>query len=165
MAGSGRALCAAAIIAAAPLGAGCGSGTHTTSTHASVTSTRVLATRYMAIARAGNRRLEDAFDPLEDRDRNSVTRGDADLREAAATERLFDRRLLQIPFGRSAEPAARTLYQVNQVRARLTAAGAKSTSVSELHAYIRELNVANRPVEQAVRAIRRGLGLPPPPSS
>ncbi len=166
MAGSDPARYVTTIVAVALVGAGCGTARQTTSTtHSPVTPTRVLAARYMAIARSGNRRLEDAFDPLEERDRNNVTRADADLREAAATERLFDRRLMRIPFGPSTEPAARTLYDVNQVRARLTAAGAKSTSLRELHDYVHELRVANGPVEQAVRAIRRRLSLPPPSSS
>jgi len=165
MAGSGRSRSIAIFMALALLGAGCGSGTHTTSMRTPVTSARALATKYLAIARAGNRRLEDVFDPLEDRDRNNVPRADADLRSAAATERLFDRRLLAISFPPSTERVARTLYAVNQVRARLTTAAAKSPSVPVLHEYQRELKVANIPVEQAVKEIRARLGLPPPPSS
>ena len=45
--------------------------------------------RYLVIATAGNRRLNADFDPLERRDRNDLARAKADLRDAAATERLF----------------------------------------------------------------------------
>jgi hypothetical protein len=54
------------------------------------------------------------------------------------------------------------LYRVNQARAVLTTAAAASASVRQLHAYQRRLNAANRPVEEAVKTIRRQLGLPPP---
>ena len=80
-------------------------------------------------------------------------------------ERTFDRRLLEIPFPPRTEKVAMTLYRVNQARARLTAAAARSTSLDELRAFEARLDEANKPVERAVRKIRRQLGLPPPPSS
>src|SRR2546426_1149120 len=52
---------------------------------------RALAVAYLTIARAGNQRLEIDFDRLEGRDRNRLTAADDDLRDAASTERLFDR--------------------------------------------------------------------------
>jgi hypothetical protein len=117
------------------------------------------------IAGAGNHRLNADFDPLEKRDRNDLVRAKADLADAAATERLFDRRLLRISFPTQIEPVARDLYRVNQTRARLTSAAAVSTSLRQLHAYEPRLDAANRPVEQAVTTIRRHLDLPPPPTS
>ena len=126
---------------------------------------RALGGRYLTIATAGNRRLNADFDPLEDRDRNDLARAKADLRDAAATERLFDGRLLRIVLPTETEQVARVLYRVNQARATLTTAAAASTSLRQLHAYEQRLTAANRPVEQAVRTIRRQLGLPPPPTS
>jgi hypothetical protein len=109
--------------------------------------------------------LDTDFDPLEGRDRNDLARAKADLRDAAATERLFDRRLLRIVFPSETERVVNDLYRVNQARARLTTAAAGSTSLRRLHAYERRLDAANRPVEQAVKTIRRQLGLPPPSTS
>ncbi len=79
------------------------------------------AARYLAIANAGNRRLQAELDPFEGRDRNNLVRAKADLRDAAATERLFDSRLLAIAFPPATERVARELYRVNEARARLTA--------------------------------------------
>lgn len=132
---------------------------------ASGTTRQALAARYLVIAEAGNRRLETDFDPLEGRDRSNLIRARADLRDAAATERLFDRRLLQIKFPPEIEQVARRLYRVNQARATLTAAAAVATSLRWLHSYEPVLDAANGPVEQAVRTIRRLLGLPPPDTS
>lgn len=126
---------------------------------------RALGVRYLVIATAGNRRLNADFDPLEGRDRNDLARAKADLRDAAATERLFDRRLLRVVFSSETERVAHDLYRVNQARARLTTVAAASTSLRRLHAYERRLDAANRPVEQAVKTIRLQLGLPPPPTS
>lgn len=56
------------------------------------------AARYLAIAHAGNRRLDADFGRLDGRDRNRLAVAKADLRDVAATERLFDRRLLRIVF-------------------------------------------------------------------
>src|SRR5205823_6985369 len=121
--------------------------------------------RYLVIAGAGNRRLNADFDPLEARDANDLVRAKADLADAAATERLFDRRLHRITFPSQIERVARDLYRVNEARARLTSAAAASTSLRQLDAYEPRLEGANRLVEQAVGAIRRQLGLGPPPAS
>ena len=128
-------------------------------------SRRSLATKYLLIAQAGNRRLERDFDPLEDRDRSSLVRARADLRDAAATERLFDRRLRQIRFPPATARVGRDLYAVNQARANLTAAAASSATLALLHSYDASLDAANGPVERLVGTIRRQLGLPPAPTS
>jgi hypothetical protein len=178
MAACGRARRAAALLGcAALLSAGCAAGkpaapvqnsppqAAANSGLATGSARRALGARYLEIATSGNRRLNADFDPLEDRDRNDLDRAKADLRDAAATERVFDRRLLRIVFPTETARVVRLLYMVNQARATLTAAAAASTSLRQLHAYEQQLTAANRPVEQAVRTIRRLLGLPPPPTS
>jgi hypothetical protein len=141
---------AAAGLAAAAL-AGCGGRTSTAAHRA--------AARYLVIARAGNSRLEHDFDPLEDRDiRLGAAR--ADLRDAAATERLFDRRLLRIGFPAKEERVGRQLHRINQNRARLTLVVAASSSLRRLQTYEVWLDAANAPVERAVDTLRRQLGLP-----
>jgi hypothetical protein len=141
------------------------SWTAATKGQVAVASRRVLAAQYLVIARAGNRRLEADFDPLEGRDRDDLAAAKADLRNAASTERLFDRRLLRINFPPTIERVARALYRINQARAKLTAAAAASTSLRRLHAYEPRLDAANVPVERAVDTIRRQLGLPPADTS
>ena len=126
---------------------------------------RAVAARYLLIAREGNRRLEIDFDGLEEDDRGDLAAARADLLDAAATERRFDRRLLAISFPPELGAVARTLYSVNEDRARLTLRAAASTSLHELRAYEPQLDAANDPVERQVRIIRRRLGLPPPETS
>ena len=128
-------------------------------------SPRSLAQRYLAIAEAGNRRLEHDFDPLEGRDRDNLVRARADLADAAATERLFDRRLLAIRFPPAIEAVAKRLYRINEKRATVTAAAAAAATLSNLRSYEPVLDAANVPVEQAVAELRRLLGLPPPETS
>ncbi|HXY71546.1 MAG TPA: hypothetical protein VEM41_03310 [Actinomycetota bacterium] len=123
---------------------------------------RALGAQYLVIARSGNRRLETDFDGLEDRDGHDLAAAEADLRDAAATERLFDRRLLAMTFPPALEALARTLFEVNESRASLTARAAASTSLGELAWYRPQLDTANGAVERWVRALRRQLGLPPP---
>lgn len=154
-----RLLATVAVLGGAALLAGCGSA-------AGTPAHKTQATRYLVIARAGNDRLEDDFDPLEGRDRNHLAAARADLRDAAATERLFDRGLLRISFPPKTERVAQRLYRINQARAKLTAAAAgESTSLPRLRGYERRMDAANVPVEQAVRTIRRQLHLPPPSTS
>jgi hypothetical protein len=123
------------------------------------------AAGYARIARAGNRRLEIDFTSLAGRDRAHLAAARADLRDAAATERLFDRRLLALRLPAGAGRIARLLDQINQARADLTAAAARSASLRQLRAFEQRLTAANQPVEQAVRVIRDLLGLPPPQGS
>ena len=132
---------------------------------ASGASPRSLAQRYLAIAEAGNRRLEHDFDSLEGRDRDNLGRARADLADAAATERLFDRRLRGIRFPAAIEAVAQRLYRINEKRATLTAAAAVATTLAHLRSYEPVLDAANVPVEQAVAELRRMLGLPPPETS
>ena len=162
------------VAAAALVGAGSGrdaegtasaSGTQRSGERASSRSRHELAARYLAIAVAGNRRLEKDFDPFEGRARSNLARSQADLRDAAATERLFDQRLLRIPFPPAIERVARELYRVNQTRARLTIGAAAASSLSLLNSYRPALDAANLRVERPVRTIRSQLGLPPPSAS
>jgi hypothetical protein len=125
---------------------------------------RALAARYLAIAAAGNRRLEADFDRLNGPDRADLA-ARADLRDAAATERLFDQRLARITFPAQTETIARLLVISNQARSELTAAAAGSVSLSRLDAFERQLTAANGPVEDAVTVLRSRLGLPPPDTS
>jgi hypothetical protein len=124
-----------------------------------------LAARYLGVARAGNRRLEAEFGRLEGRDRTRLAAAHRDLRQVAATERLFDKRLLGIAFPAATERFAQFLYWVNQARARMTVAAASSASLPGLRAAEHRLAQANKPVEQAVAIIRSQLGLPPPETS
>ena len=125
---------------------------------------KAAARSYLAIARPANRRLETDFDGLDDH-RNDLAAAKADLRDAAATERQFDRRLLALKLPAATETVARLLVTTNEARARLTTAAAASTSLSQLHRYEPRLTAANTPVEEAVRVIRSQLGLPPPETS
>jgi hypothetical protein len=179
-AGWGRAGCGAAAAAAcaALAVAACASGRPAApspgqsvarSSPAAVSATspaqRALAARYLAIASAGNRRLETGFDRLDGQDRGDLSAAQADLRDIAATEHLFDQQLSGMAFPAGTEQAARSLVRVNQARAQLTIMAARSASLPQLRGYERQLTAANEPVEAAVRLIRRQLGLPPPDTS
>jgi hypothetical protein len=126
---------------------------------------RTLAAGYLAIATAGNRRLEADFDRLNGPDRADLAAARADLRDAAVTERWFDQRLARIAFAAGTEAIARLLVISNQARSELTAAAAGSASLSRLRAFERQLTAANGPVEDAVIVLRSRLGLPPPDTS
>ncbi|MEY9934377.1 hypothetical protein ABH926_009045 [Catenulispora sp. GP43] len=123
------------------------------------------AARYLAIANAGNQRLETDFDHLNGPDQGNLSAAQADLRDAAATEHLFDRCLRAIEFPPPTQTAAKSLFAVNEARADLTATAAHATSVARLAEYEKQLTAANVPVERAVTTIRQQLGLPPPPTS
>ena len=125
---------------------------------------KAAARSYLAIARPANRRLETDFDGLDDH-RNDLAAAKADLRDAAVTERQFDRRLLALKLPAATETVARLLVTANEARARLTTAAAASTSLSQIHRYEPRLTAANASVEEAVRVIRSQMGLPPPETS
>jgi hypothetical protein len=120
------------------------------------------AAAYLTIAQAGNARLETDFDRLHGPDRADPAGADADLRDIAATEHLFDQRLSVLALPADPERRARTLIGVNEARAALTRRAAASRTPAQLAGYQAPLTAANVPVERAVRAIRVSLGLPPP---
>ena len=171
---SGRSgVCVTALTCAALLATACGS--QAPSPHRSVAhqlpsphagaAREQLADRYLAIAQAGNRRLERDLGRLEDRDRIRLLTAKAALADAAATERLFDQRLSRIEFGPPIEPVALLLYRLNQARASATAAAARSTTLRQLRMWLGRLDRDNAAVEEAVRIVRSQLGLPPPETS
>jgi hypothetical protein len=121
--------------------------------------------RYLEIAGEANRKIGPMMDKLPRLMRTNIADSDADMWAIAASERLFDSRLLRIHFSPDVEPIARQLYSANQSRAAITADAADAVSFQELrHDRIRLLQ-ANAPLEAAVRAIRKKLGLPPPSTS
>jgi hypothetical protein len=168
-----------AVACAVLLAAGCASTTaaeSTTSPHPTTgpsrtagaltaAERRALAARYLMIARPANRKLDHDFDGLKDHEDDDLAAADADLRDAAATERRFDHQLLAITFPPPTEQFVRLLFEVNQARAALAATVAASMSLRQLLGYQPRLTAANEPVEQAVRVIRSQLGLPPPDTS
>jgi hypothetical protein len=129
------------------------------------TTRGTLAAQYLTIARAGNRRLETDFNGLRDARQHDLATATADLRDAVATERLFDRRLLHLNLPPRIEAIARLLVSANQSRASLSGRAARSASLGQLRGYQTRLTAANAPVEEAVRVIRSMLGLPPPETS
>jgi hypothetical protein len=123
-----------------------------------------LARQYLAIAVAGNHHLETDFDGLR-KVHGNLELARAYLRDAAATERLFDRRLMQLELPPALATVARLMVTANQARAQLADQAARSTSLAQLRGYQARLTAANAPVEDAVRVLRRMLGLPPPATS
>lgn len=125
----------------------------------------MLAARYLAIARPANERLDRDFDGLEDASHDDLAAAAADLRDAAATERRFDRQLLRLELPPAEETIARLMVSANESRARLTERAAASRTLTALARYLPRLTAANAPVEEAVIVIRGQLGLPPPDTS
>jgi len=121
-----------------------------------------LATRYLAIAEAGNRRLDVDYDGLRGRDRNDLAAARSDLRDAAATERRFDQQLVGLPMPPPIRATALALVAANEPRAALAERAAAAATLAALHAFDAQLAAADAAVEAQVRALRRELGLPPP---
>lgn len=165
MSGGSRRLTTMSAVGAcvALLASGCGGGTN--APRQPDQSRAVLAARYLAIARPANHRLEVDFDRLDGQDHADLPVAAADLRDAAATERQFDRQLLRLPLPPAVAMDVRLLVTANESRARLSEQAARSGSLAELHQYEARLTAANAPVEAAVRFIRQQLGLPPPSTS
>ncbi len=143
------------------LAAGCSTSTGARST----THGQSLSSQYLRIAKAGNDRLEVDIDGLLGRDRSRLSAARADLRDASATERLFDRRLRAIGFPSALRAVATSLYSANQARAALTGRAATSRTLRQLRAYEQQISDDDQTVEQEVRRIRLALRLPPPPTS
>ncbi|MBR7833884.1 hypothetical protein KDL01_11440 [Actinospica durhamensis] len=123
------------------------------------------AAAYLAIAQAGNKRLDKDFDRLRGPDRTDLPAARSDLRDIAATEHLFDERLSALTLPPGPEVSAGTVISANEARAALTGQAADSTTPAQLAAYQLRLAAANAPVEHAVRDIRVQLHLPAPDTS
>ena len=120
---------------------------------------------YLRIAEPANGRLEIDFDRLAGPDRAHLTAAEGDLRDAASTERLFDREILTLSLPPAVEATARDLVRVNESRARLTLAVSADHTLQQLAHDETILTAANEPEAEAVRSVRRQIGLPPPSTS
>lgn len=158
----GAAALAVAAVAAGAVG-GIASGGHGSSdARTTARATKEAGIAYLAIATAGNTRLDTDFDRLHGPDRGDLAAARHDLRDIAHTEHLFDAQLAALTLPPAPERWARTLISVNEARATLTGQAATSTTPAGLAAYQQRLTAADVPVEQAVRTIRADLGLPAP---
>jgi hypothetical protein len=126
---------------------------------------KALAAQYLTIARPANHRLDAENDGYGDHEKDDLPAAKRDLRAELATERLFDRQLLQIKFPPQIAPTARALVRSNLVRIALTTSQAQSTSLPRLRSFDRRHKAADAALEDQVRIIRRQLGLPPPATS
>jgi hypothetical protein len=126
---------------------------------------KALAAAYMAIALPANHRLDKEVNSYNDHARDDLAIAETDLREEAATERWFDRRLLKIAFPSTIAVTADALVRVNSKRIALTTEQARAMTISELLAFNARHRAADAAVEIQVRIIRRQLGLPPPDNS
>ena len=124
-----------------------------------------LATQYLRIAEPANRRLEVDFDALAGPDSNRLARALGDLRDAASTERMFDRDLLRLSLPPAVEATARDLVRTNESRADLTSLLSATSSLEQLRRQEKSLSTANAAVEVYVRSVRHQLGLPAPQTS
>ena len=178
VAGAGVAVCGALAVAACGTGSPAGSRSAAAVTAEPAASASaspsppvpevprpVLAAQYLAIARPANKRLDRDFDGLADASHDDLAAAAADLRNAAATERRFDRQLLRLELPPAEEVIARLMVSANESRARLTVQAAASPALAALARYLPRLTAANAPVERAVVVIRSQLGLPPPETS
>jgi uncharacterized protein YbjT (DUF2867 family) len=120
---------------------------------------------YLRIAEPANRRLEIDFDRLAGPGRAHLAAALGDLRDAASTERMFDRDILILSLPPAVEVTARDLVRANESRARLTLTFSADHSLQQLAHDETILTAANDAVEKAVRSVRRQLGLPPPSTS
>ena len=78
---------------------------------------------------------------------------------------MFDRDVLILSLPPAVEVTARGLIRANESRARLTFTFSADRSLLQLAHDEKILTAANEPVEEAVRSVRRQLGLPPPSTS
>ena len=120
---------------------------------------------YLRIAEPANGRLEIDFDRLAGPDRAHLASAEGDLRDAASTERMFDRDVLTLSLPPTVEVTARDLVRANESRARLTLTFSADHTLQQLTHDEKILTAANAPVEEAVRSVRRQLGLHPPSTS
>jgi hypothetical protein len=143
--------------------AGCGSSAPNlpSATGSAQRSVATLAEQFLAIAEPANDVLDKSFDALEDDD-DDLAASSALLRTIVATERSFDRDLLTLKLPPAMRQTALELVRVNEARADFTARAATATSVASLRRYEPDLDAMNAPVEEQVRLLRKGLGLPPP---
>ena len=123
------------------------------------------AAGYLGAAEPANRRLDAEVQSYADHEHGNLGAAEAALRAEAVTEHWFDQRLLKIPFPASVIATARALVRANGRRAELVIRQAGSPSLAELQSFNHRHQSADAGVEAQVKAIRRALGLPPPPTS
>lgn len=121
-----------------------------------------LGAKYLAIALPANKKLDHAFDALEDAEHDDLKSSAKDLQAAAAVERAFDQSLLAITWPAAIESTARSMVAANEARAQLSDQAAASTTLTQLAGYQQDLTVADSVVERWVTTIRQQLSLPPP---
>jgi hypothetical protein len=125
------------------------------------TTVHMLVGKYMNITTPAIQQLRTDVSAYTASERRDLTAAKSALMAEVTVENSVDTSLARFPFPPAAAPLARALIRDNQVRARLTAEQARSTSFTQLRSFNRRVRAASAAVRTEMGLTRKALGSRP----
>jgi len=125
------------------------------------TTVQMLNSQYMAIVTPAVLQLNIDEAAYTANERHNLAAAEVALAAEVTSERALDARLAGFPFPPAVSPAGKALIQANQARATLTAEQARSSSLTQLHAFNQQVDVASTTVQREMKLVLKALGSRP----
>ena len=125
------------------------------------TTVQMLTSRYAAITAPVNQQLKTDMAAYGASEWRHLAAARAALTAEVTVENSFGASLARFPFPPDTAQLAKTLIQVNETRAQLTAEQARSSSLKRLRSFNRRVKAAAAAVRAAVTLVRQSLDSPP----
>jgi hypothetical protein len=125
------------------------------------TTVQMLTSKYVAVVTPANQQLgadEAAYSANETRD---LAAARAALTAEATSDTAFGRGLAGLPFPPAVAPLAAALARDNRARTTLVTTQARSSSLTKLRSYDRQVQAANATVEAQMQVVLKALQKPP----
>ena len=126
------------------------------------TTQPMLARQYAALMAPASQQLTTDAVAYAANERGHLTVAEGALTAEVMTERALGRSLAAFPFPPAIAPIAERLIQANQARATLTAEQARSSSLTRLRSFNRQVQLADAAVETELKLVAAAVDAPLP---
>jgi hypothetical protein len=125
------------------------------------TTTQMLARQFQAVTTPAVQQLTTDASAYTANEGRHLGLAEAALTAEVTAENALAASLARFPFPSAAAPAARALIEADQVRARLTAAQARSSSLAQLRSFNHRVRVAGAGFQDELKLVVRALNTRP----
>lgn len=126
------------------------------------TTQPMMAAEYRAMLAPASQQLATDAVAYQANEGDHLAVAEAALTAEAAAERALGRSLAAFPFPPAIAPIAKRLIQANQARATLTAEQARSSSLTRLRSFNRQVQLADAAVETELKLVAAAVDAPLP---
>jgi hypothetical protein len=125
------------------------------------TTVQMLTSQYLHVTAPVLQQLKTDVTAYTANERHHLVAAEAALRAEITVENAFGKSLARFPFPPATAAEAKALIQANSTRAQLTAEQARSSSLTQLRSFNKQLKAASAAVRTDLKLVSKALNMPP----